>query len=144
MLPRQQHLFGESMKVTAAIFRDGDKVLLMRRAADQPLAGTWEYPGGKFEYGEDGPTCLHRELSEELGIDAQIGDLITIAKHTTDSGKVYRTAHIRNQILHRRNPTARPRRYALGVNSRPASASTITSRFNRIQNIANVAKKSKQ
>ena len=76
------------MKVTAAIFRDGDKVLLMRRAADQPLAGEWEYPGGKFEDGEDGPTCLHRELFEELGIDAQIGDLITIAKHTTDSGKV--------------------------------------------------------
>ena len=76
------------MKVTAAIFRDGDRVLLMRRAADQPLAGEWEYPGGKFEDGEDGPTCLRRELAEELGIDAQIGDLITIAKHTTDSGKV--------------------------------------------------------
>ena len=76
------------MKVTAAIFRNGDNVLLMRRAADQPLAGEWEYPGGKFEDGEDGPTCLRRELFEELGIDAQIGDLITVAKHTTDSGKV--------------------------------------------------------
>ena len=76
------------MKVTAAIFMDGDRVLLMRRAVDQPLAGEWEYPGGKFEDGEEGPTCLHRELAEELGIDAQIGDLITIAKHTTDSGKV--------------------------------------------------------
>mgnify|MGYP003291093533 FL=1 len=76
------------MKVTAAIFRDDDKVLLMRRAVDQPLAGTWEYPGGKFEDGEDGPTCLHRELYEELGIDAEIGDLITIVKHTADSGKV--------------------------------------------------------
>ena len=50
------------MKVTAAIFKCGDKVLLMRRAADQPLAGEWEYPGGKFEDGEDGPTCLKREL----------------------------------------------------------------------------------
>ena len=76
------------MKVTAAIFRNGDKVLLMRRAANQPLAGEWEYPGGKYEDGEDGPTCLHRELFEELGIDAQIGDLITIAKHATGSGKV--------------------------------------------------------
>lgn len=76
------------MKVTAGIFRNGDRVLLMRRAADQPLAGEWEYPGGKFEDGEDGPTCLRRELAEELGIDAQIGDLITIAKHSTDSGKV--------------------------------------------------------
>ncbi len=76
------------MKVTAAIFKRGDKVLLMRRAADQPLAGEWEYPGGKFEDGEDGPICLHRELYEELGIDAEIGNLIAIATHTTDSGKV--------------------------------------------------------
>lgn len=76
------------MKVTAAIFRNGDKVLLMRRASGQPLAGEWEYPGGKFEDGEDGPTCLRRELAEELGIDAQIGNLIIVAKHTTDSGKV--------------------------------------------------------
>ena len=76
------------MKVTAAIFRNRDKVLLMRRAPGQPLAGTWEYPGGKFEDGEDGPTCLHRELFEELGIAAQIGDLIAIVNHITDSGKV--------------------------------------------------------
>ena len=76
------------MKVTAGIFRKNNSVLLMRRAADQPLAGEWEYPGGKFEDGEDGPACLHRELYEELGIDAEIGDLITIVKHTTDSGKV--------------------------------------------------------
>ena len=41
------------MKVTAAIFRNGDNVLLMRRGADQPLAGEWEYPGGKFEDGEE-------------------------------------------------------------------------------------------
>ena len=76
------------MKVTAAIFKNGDQILLLRRAVGQPLAGEWEYPGGKFEDGEDGPTCLRRELFEELGIDAQIGNLITIAKHTTDSGKV--------------------------------------------------------
>ena len=91
------------MKVTAAIFRDKGKVLLMRRASDQPLAGTWEYPGGKFEEGEDGPACLHRELREELGIDAKIGELVTIAKHTTESGKIielhaYEIAHYTGDI----------------------------------------------
>ena len=68
------------MKVTAGIFFDGDSVLLMRRAVGQPFAGEWEYPGGKFEPGEDGPTCLRRELFEELGIDAMVGDLITVAR----------------------------------------------------------------
>lgn len=76
------------MRVTAAVFRNNDCVLLMRRAAGHPLAGEWEYPGGKFEVGEDGPTCLHRELAEELGINATIGELITVATHTTDTGKV--------------------------------------------------------
>ncbi len=75
------------MKVTAGIFRKDDSVLLMRRAPTEPLAGEWEYPGGKFEDGEDGPVCLHRELKEELGIDANIGELITVAKLRLDSGK---------------------------------------------------------
>ena len=75
------------MKVTAGIFKDGDSVLLMRRAPDQPLGGEWEYPGGKFECGEDGPACLRRELHEELGIDAKIGALVTIAKLRLSSGK---------------------------------------------------------
>lgn len=75
------------MKVTAGIFRKNNSVLLMRRAPTEPLAGEWEYPGGKFEDGEDGPVCLHRELKEELGIDANIGKLITIAKLQLNSGK---------------------------------------------------------
>ncbi len=75
------------MKVSGAIFRNGDKVLLMRRAVDQPLAGEWEFPGGKFECNETGPECLHRELAEELGIDAKIGELCATATITTDSGK---------------------------------------------------------
>lgn len=75
------------MKVTAGIFRKNNSVLLMRRAPTEPLAGEWEYPGGKFEDGEDGPDCLHRELKEELGVDAKIGDLITVAKLQLNSGK---------------------------------------------------------
>ena len=59
----------------------------MRRAPTEPLAGEWEYPGGKFETGEDGPACLHRELAEELGIDAKIGNLITVVKMHLNSGK---------------------------------------------------------
>jgi 8-oxo-dGTP diphosphatase len=64
-----------------------NSVLLMRRASTEPLAGEWEYPGGKFKDGEDGPFCLHRELKEELGIDANIGNLITIAKMRLNSGQ---------------------------------------------------------
>lgn len=75
------------MKVAAGMIRKDDCVLLMRRAPTEPLAGEWEYPGGKFEEGEDGPLCLRRELKEELGIDAHIGNLITVAKLQLNSGK---------------------------------------------------------
>ena len=75
------------MRVAAAVFRNQNKILLMRRGPDQPMAGQWEYPGGKFEPGEDGPQCVWRELFEELGINATIGNLITNVTYVTDHGK---------------------------------------------------------
>lgn len=75
------------MKVTAAVFKANNSVLLMRRAPTEHFGGQWEYPGGKFEQGEDGPTCLRRELNEELGIDATIGNLITVVNYKIDASK---------------------------------------------------------
>ena len=51
----------------ALIWRDGE-VLLSRRHQSAHQGGLWEFPGGKFETGEDPKTCLSRELEEELGI----------------------------------------------------------------------------
>ena len=60
--------------VTAAIIiRDG-KVLIARRNPDLTNGGRWEFPGGKIKAGESPRGCLKRELKEELGIDAEIGE----------------------------------------------------------------------
>ena len=58
--------------VVAAILRDAQgRVLIAERPAGKPLAGFWEFPGGKLEPGEPPFDALKRELHEELGIDVR-------------------------------------------------------------------------
>ena len=63
--------------VAAALIHRQGRVLICRRRADQDHPGKWEFPGGKLEPGETLAACLRRELAEELGIEAVIGDEIT-------------------------------------------------------------------
>jgi 8-oxo-dGTP diphosphatase len=59
--------------VVAALVRDGSKILMSRRRADQPMPNLWEFPGGKVEPGETDEEALARECREELGIDVTVG-----------------------------------------------------------------------
>lgn len=57
------------IQVVAAVLRDREgRVLIAERPAGKPLAGFWEFPGGKLEPGEPAFDALERELQEELGI----------------------------------------------------------------------------
>lgn len=61
--------------VVVGFIRKGNQVLVGQRPENHSLAGQWEFPGGKIEPGEQPETALIRELREELGIEAQAGDL---------------------------------------------------------------------
>jgi 8-oxo-dGTP diphosphatase len=55
--------------VAACALIDSDgRVLLAQRPPGKPMAGLWEFPGGKIEPGESPEGSLLRELNEELGI----------------------------------------------------------------------------
>ena len=68
--------------VTAAVIARGDRYLVTRRQQGVHLEGMWEFPGGKCEPGESLAECLRRELREELGTDAVVGDeLLSVTHH---------------------------------------------------------------
>ena len=70
--------------VAAVALVDPDgRVLLARRPEGKPLAGLWEFPGGKVEPGESPEAALVRELKEELDIDVSESCLapFTFASH---------------------------------------------------------------
>jgi 8-oxo-dGTP diphosphatase len=77
--------------VVACALIDADKrVLLAQRPEDKPMAGLWEFPGGKVEPGEPPEQTLIRELHEELGITVSEPCLapLTFASHA------YQTFHL--------------------------------------------------
>ena len=62
--------------VTAAVVERNGRLLVARRLKGSHMAGFWEFPGGKCEPGETPEDCLARELVEELGVRATIGEEI--------------------------------------------------------------------
>ncbi|MGO9647102.1 MAG: (deoxy)nucleoside triphosphate pyrophosphohydrolase [Terriglobales bacterium] len=73
-------------QVVAALIVKDDKVLVCQRTRHQTMPLKWEFPGGKIEAGEQPRDALHRELDEELGIDATIGEEIERIRHTYKTG----------------------------------------------------------
>jgi len=66
----------KATKVTAAVIERDGKVLCARRKAGLVAGGLWEFPGGKLEEGEDPEKGLRRELEEELGVEARVGEFL--------------------------------------------------------------------
>ena len=77
-----------SFTVVAAFLPQDERVLLARRRPDDARGGLWEFPGGKVEFGETPAQALARELSEELGIQVEVGEELAIAAHAYPDCKI--------------------------------------------------------
>ena len=74
------------IRVVAGILVRGDEILICQRTRHQSKPLKWEFPGGKIEFGEQPRDALRRELEEELGIQADVGDEVERIKHTYEDG----------------------------------------------------------
>ncbi|EFH4017596.1 pyrimidine (deoxy)nucleoside triphosphate diphosphatase [Escherichia coli] len=75
------------IEVVAAIIERDGKILLAQRPAQSDQAGLWEFAGGKVELDESQQHALVRELNEELGIEATVGEYV--ASHQREvSGRI--------------------------------------------------------
>jgi 8-oxo-dGTP diphosphatase len=73
-------------RVVAALITRDDKLLVCQRTRHQTMPLKWEFPGGKIEEGEQPRDALRRELDEELGIQATIGDELARIQHEYPNG----------------------------------------------------------
>jgi 8-oxo-dGTP diphosphatase len=69
------------LTVVAALIESDGKLLVCQRRRDDSFAFMWEFPGGKTKPGESLEHALERELQEELGTEARVGE------------EIYRTHH---------------------------------------------------
>ena len=75
-------------RVVAALIQKDGKLLVCQRTRHQTMPLKWEFPGGKIEEGEQPRDALRRELEEELGILATIGDELVRIQHEYPNGGI--------------------------------------------------------
>lgn len=73
----------------AVVVRDPEnQILLVRRAPKASRSGFWSVPAGFVTYGEEIRAAAARELQEETGLIAEIGDVVHVASNFHDPHKL--------------------------------------------------------
>jgi A/G-specific adenine glycosylase len=91
-LPKKKPIPHHTIAV-GVVARD-EKLLIALRPEEKMLGGLWEFPGGKKRDDENVESAVRRELSEELGVDVEVGERIAKIRHTYSHFKITLHAHL--------------------------------------------------
>lgn len=70
-----------TIRVVAAVIEREGRYLITQRRATAVLPLLWEFPGGRVEPGETDQQALKRELLHRLGVEIDVGKLISFVSH---------------------------------------------------------------
>jgi 8-oxo-dGTP diphosphatase len=79
----------EATSIAIAVVEHEGHVLIGQRPVGVPLAGYWEFPGGKVIAGETAQDAAIRECVEETGIEITVDDLADECWHEYDHGRLH-------------------------------------------------------
>ncbi len=71
----------KTIRVVAAMVERSGRYLITQRRPTAVLPLLWEFPGGKVEPGESDVTALRREMKHRLGVDVEVGSVISNVSH---------------------------------------------------------------
>ena len=74
----------KTIRVVAAVIERDGRYLITQRRPSAVLPLRWEFPGGRVEESETDAEALRREVLHRLGVDIEVGHLISFVSHAYD------------------------------------------------------------